>query len=217
MPPEADPTTTDPEPTAPKPADPPEPEPKRGPATPPAATDPPGDLATITRERDAARREAARTAKELEKLQQAAKERDDAEKSELTRAQERAAAAEQAAADAAGRLRETQLRADAQTEALRLGYLRPERAWRELDTDAVEFDDDGRASNLAALLEVELEARPELKGAPKPPPDAGGGERGKPPVMSREQLAQKVRDDPGWVKDPKNWEIAQEVLGRAGR
>ena len=76
---------------------------------------------------------------------QQAKERDDAEKSELTKAQERAAAAETGAADSAERLRETQLRADAQTEALRLGYLRPERAWRELDPDAVEFDDDGSA------------------------------------------------------------------------
>lgn len=166
---------------------------------PPAADDP--DPAVLRRELDAARKEAAKYRTDARRLEAAAKATEDAEKTELQKALDELAAIKEERDSLAGRYRDRDLQLAAQTEAIRLGYRRPERAVREIDPGAVEYDDDGQPTNIARLLEAELKSRPELKADRPVPPDAGAGNRGKPTLtldqiraMSPEEIADREQE-----------------------
>ena len=164
-----------------------------------ASTDarPDADPAVLQRELAAARKEAAKYRTEARRLQQAVEAATEAEKSELQKVMDRAEAAEKARDAAIAAQRDSLLVQAAQTEAIRLGFRRPERAVREIDRDALIFDDAGSPTNLVVLLEAELKTRPELKASAPVPPDAGAGTRGK-SQLTLEQIRSK---SPEWIAD----------------
>lgn len=201
-------------PTLTPPADQPEaPTPGDVPATPAAPAESPPESAAIAKERDDARRELSAAKRELDRLQKAAKEAEDAEKTELQKLQESLAEKERLAAEKDQQLRDTHMRADAQTAALELGFLRPERAWREVDVDGIEFDDAGRAQNLRKLLEDELKARPELKAQGPRQPDSGAGERGG-TLLTIDQIRKLTPEEYEQRRDEVHEALARHRAGR---
>lgn len=99
--------------------------------------------------------ELRRKASEFDKLQEASK-------TELEKERDRAAKAEQKAADLEQRLRQREVRDTVTTAALRLGFHDPEDAWRLLDSDALELDEDGEPKNVEPLLKKLAERKPHL-------------------------------------------------------
>lgn len=170
------------------------------------------DIDAIAKERDQAKRELGTVRRELEKLREAAKAREDAEKTESQKLQERLTEMEKLTSEKEQQLRETTLRAAAQTEALRLGFLRPERAWREIDMDALEVGEDGTPQNLTKLLEQELKERPELKAQARTP-DSGAGNRGK-PTLTIEQIRRLSPEEYAQRRDEVHEALAAHRAGR---
>lgn len=101
---------------------------------------------------------------EAEALLKKARERDDAEKSELQKMQELA----EARAKQIDELMSAQKRMATQsaivTLANKLGVVDPDAAYRLLDQSALEYDDSGKPTNAEALLVAMLKERPYLAG-----------------------------------------------------
>lgn len=146
-------------------------------------------LALLTRERDEARREAA-------KLRTAAKTAAEAQMTELERAQARVAELERVDAERASRERDRSVRLAAVEEANKLGFRSPDLAYRLIDRGEVDFSDDGEPRNVAKLLKAIAERDPYLlkgNGA-----DFGGGNRGPAPQPNSmdEMIRAKARGLP---------------------
>lgn len=154
-------------------------------------------MATIVKLRDelkAAKAEGRRVA-ELEAKLTAI---EDAEKTELQRAQDQLAAHEAEKKQWATERRDTLLKLAVHTKAAELGITSPTLALAALkDAGSVEYDDQGQPSNLDDALTALLEAEPALKGTVKPRPadlnagDGGGGTP--PPALTADQLAWATR------------------------
>jgi len=116
-----------------------------------------------------ARSEAARYRTELREAQQKLedaeakqKERDDAEKSELEKAVERAKALEGEVAQRDTKLRDLTLAQEVYTRAAKLDIVDPDAAFRLLDKGQVVYDGD-RPQNIDDLLTTLVEDRPYLR------------------------------------------------------
>jgi hypothetical protein len=138
------------------------------------------DPAVLQRELAEARREAARYRSEAKKLTDAARVADEAQLSELEKANRRVAELERERDDLLTRDQERKLHVASVDTAARLGFRSPELAVRLLDRAEVEFADDGSPKNIEPLLKAVLEREPYLAKAGAPG-DFGGGNRGATP------------------------------------
>lgn len=149
-------------------------------------------MATIRNLREV-EKQAKKDAKRLADLEAKLKGIEDADKTELEKAQAKVAELEQASQTAASERRDLVLRAAVNERAVALGIASPRLALAALDRDAVTFDDAGQPTNLDEALTALLEREPVLKGAPQPPTsvslNAGSGSGGqRPPDLTAEEL-----------------------------
>lgn len=135
------------------------------------------DLTTVIRERDDARREAARHRTELSRLQAAQRTAEQSQLTEAQRAEQRLIELEQENAQLRERETERELAASIREAAGRAGFRNPELAVRLIDRAAIEAGEDGRPRNLLALTRAVLERDPYLARTT----DFGGGDRGASP------------------------------------
>jgi len=108
------------------------------------------------------RSEAAKYRKRLRELERALKEKEEAEMSEQERLQKRLAELEKERDALAARAREQAVRFEVASVAQRLGIQSADVAWRLLDTERLAFDDDGKPTNVEALLRDLVQAYPFL-------------------------------------------------------
>lgn len=210
MPEPTDPQTTpqgDPAPSSTPPNNPPPTDPM---PAPPGDPQEPGDLdglkKALAAERQAAqaaKRDAAAKAKELEAAQAKIREHEDAQKSELDRANERAQQAEERLQAAERKARDTALRFEVARAAMAKNFADPDDAYRMVDWSAVEFDDQGRPQGVEPLIDQLVKDKPYLLKAqtpavrpPSPTPN-GNREPGNPLTADDKErkalLAQQVR------------------------
>ena len=130
------------------------------------------DPKAIAKERDDAKRELGTLRRELKRLQDAEKERADAEKTELEREREAREAAEQKVAAAQQRV----VAAQVEAIAARAGLIAPKVAAKLIDSGAIEYDDDGNATNLEKLVEATIKEY-SLPVKDQAPPPGGQGVR----------------------------------------
>lgn len=129
-------------------------------------------LRAAERERDEARREAA-------KLRNDTRQREQQGMSELERANARVAELERLDAERTVREQDRSIRLAAVEEATRVGFRSPDLAYRLIDRAEVDFTEAGEPRNVARLLKVIADRDPYLlkgNGA-----DFGGGNRGAAP------------------------------------
>ena len=144
-------------------------------------------------ERDEAKRAAKAAEKERDALAARLKEIEDAERSDLEKAEAKIADFEAREKQWADERRLFTLRAAVQEWSEKLGIASPSLALKALDRDEIEYGEDGEPKNLGDVLAALLEREPVLKGqAPKPKPgqiNAGAGSGGeKPPALTAEEL-----------------------------
>jgi len=145
-----------------------------------------GELPEAVRAQLQAARKAARDAKAEARAatQRAAdaeaklKDKEDADLSELERAQHRATEAEAAADAARASAKETALRYEVAVLTNKLNLHDADTAYRLLDASTVEWGDDSRPTNVEALMKALVKERPFLvkakaEGGVEPTPDGG--------------------------------------------
>lgn len=170
------------------------------------------DIGELTKERDLAKRDLGKLQKEVEGLRAKVKESEDAEKSELQRLQERLAETERTNTTATERAQRKALELATFTEAVRLGFRRPDKALKELDPAAIEYDEGGEPTNVRALLEAALKDDEGLKAAAPPPGDAGQGNRGQ-ATLTIEQIRKMKPEE----INARYEEVERVMAGQVGR
>lgn len=108
------------------------------------------------------RREAAGYRKRLRELEAAVKGYEEAQMSESERLQARLSELERQYTEAQRSLQESTLRYEVMLAAGRLGVVDADAAWRLLDASSIEFDDDGRPTNVVDVLRELVRQRPYL-------------------------------------------------------
>lgn len=101
---------------------------------------------------------------DAESLLRKARERDDADKSELQKAVEKAAQLEKERESWVGKQKETAAQYDVALKAAKLGIVDPDAAWKLLDKSALEYGADDKPSNTELLLQGLLKEKPWLAG-----------------------------------------------------
>jgi len=101
---------------------------------------------------------------ELKTLVQQKRAAEDANKSELAKAQERAAELEKQLADAAEKQKTLSTLSDITAKAAKLGIVDPDAAYKLLNRSALEYGDDGAPTNTETLLVALLKEKPYLAG-----------------------------------------------------
>lgn len=124
-------------------------------------------------------------------------ELEDAQKSELEKAQERAVQLEKQAADAAARAQDAVLRSAVVAEAARKNVVDPDAAVALLNKESLVLGDDGAPTNIAEAMDELLKAKPYLVGGGRGSGSAdlgarGGGVQGQ---ITREQLKTMSHDE----------------------
>lgn len=99
-------------------------------------------------------------------------------KTELEKANERAAQLEREHAEALQQLQDSRLRTAVVTEAAKRNVVDPDAALALLDRANLEFGDDGTPTNIADAMDQLLKARPYLVGGGRPAGTADLGARG---------------------------------------
>ena len=102
---------------------------------------------------------------ELKTLAKKSREREDAEKSELQKAQERAAALEKEKESLLASQRIKMAQYDVAVKAAKLGIVDPDAAYRLMDQGKIEFDDAGNPTNTELLLQSLVKSKPYLVGS----------------------------------------------------
>lgn len=102
---------------------------------------------------------------ELKTLVKKSREREDAEKSELQKAQERAAALEKEKETLLASQRTRTAQYDVAVKAAKLGIVDPDAAYRLMDQGKIEFDDAGAPINTEVLLQDLIKNKPYLVGS----------------------------------------------------
>ncbi len=101
---------------------------------------------------------------ELKTLVQQKRAAEDANKSELAKAQERAAQLEKQLADAAEKQKALMTQSDITAKAAKLGIIDPDAAYKLLNRSELEYGDDGAPTNTETLLVALLKDKPYLAG-----------------------------------------------------
>lgn len=185
--------TTDPNPAAPPTPEPPAGDPPPDPPTDPApertyTTD---DVNRIVQERLARQKEKYADYADLKAKAAKFDEVEQQQKTELERAQERAAALERDLADATAARQDSLLRAAVISEAAKRNVHDPDAALALVDRSLLEFGEDGTPSNIADAMDSLLKAKPYLVGGGVTRGSADLGARGEPGSkgqLSRDQL-----------------------------
>jgi hypothetical protein len=102
---------------------------------------------------------------ELKTLVQQKRAAEDANKSELAKAQERAALLEKQLADAAEKQKALMTQNDIAAKAAKLGIIDPDAAYKLLNRSELEYGDDGAPTNTETLLVALLKDKPYLAGS----------------------------------------------------
>lgn len=121
-------------------------------------------LAASRAEAEQAKRDAKAATKQLEAAQAEVKKHADAEKTELERAVSRAEEAEKARLDLETRHRSAVVKHAVSTAARDAGFANPDVAYRMLDLDKIEFDDDGEPQGVDAAVKALATAEPWMIG-----------------------------------------------------
>ncbi len=149
------------------------------------------DPAILAQQLAAVRREQAANRQKLQKLE---KEKADAEAAKLTDIERKDRELAQAKADnerLQHELRDVRIETATTAAAARLGFRSPEVAYRLLDRDTLEFDDNGKVKGIEAQLRQLLQKEPYLgTGATV---DYGGGQRGKPSDAGKPSMNDALR------------------------
>lgn len=152
------------------------------------------------------RAESARYRTQMSKLEEQLKGLNDAQLSEKERLQKRVAELERQHVDEERERQERTLRYEAMLMAGKLGLVDPDAAYRLLDLTAIEYDDNGKPSNLEQAMNDLVKQRPYLKAA--------GATSATNPPRDRQTLTleaiQKMTPD----QINANWEAVQAVLQR---
>lgn len=149
-------------------------------------------MATIRKLRDELK-DARKSGAKVAELEQRLQEIEDAEKTELEKAQAKVAAFEAKEQQRANERRETALKLAVHEKAAELGIKSPTLALAALDRNTLEWSDAGEPANLDDQLTLLLEREPVLKGEPaKPVPPrldgGGGGGTPEPTALTAEEL-----------------------------
>lgn len=169
-------------------------------------TTPDLDPALLVREREEARKDAARYRNELKTLKDAQRAADDATKTEEQKRTDRIAELERTLAERDTALRERASYAAVVDAAARLGAAKPALLHKLIGSD-IEFEDDGSPKNVDALVRDFLKANPEfVSTAGRPTGDAGQGARGK-STLTRDQIKAMKPEEVN-----ARWAEVQEVL-----
>lgn len=113
---------------------------------------------------------------------------EEAQKTELQKAQDRATKAEADAKAASDRAKETALRAAIISEAAKKNVVDPDAAVALLDKSAIEYDKDGSPTNIADAVDSLLKAKPYLVGGGSRGDADQGARNGGANQLTREQL-----------------------------
>ena len=105
---------------------------------------------------------------EAEALIKKARDTEEASKSELQKAQERAAELEKRIEAEAAMRKEMATSHEVATTANKLGIVDSDVAYRLIDKESIEYDDKGKPSNIEALLKKLPQDKPYLLGGNKP-------------------------------------------------
>jgi type II secretory pathway pseudopilin PulG len=145
----------------------------------------------LERELRETRNEAATNRRRAQELERTATAAAQAGMTELEREQARATAAEQRAQALEAQVQAQALETATVSVATRLGFRNPELAYRLVDRSAVDYNKDGRPTNVEALLAELAKSDPYLlKSAGG---DYGGGDRGKPPEGGKPSMNELIR------------------------
>jgi hypothetical protein len=150
----------------------------------------------------------------LKALEAAQKERDDAEKTELQKAIDKANDLEARLLQADNRTKSLALENAVVLKAQALGIVDPDAAYRLLDKDAVEFDGD-KPKNIDELLNSLIESRPYLKGK-KTPGGQQNGSTAAPDSGNRSSGPQTMDDVAKMTESEINahWDQVQKVMAQ---
>lgn len=147
--------------------------------------------------------EAAAYRRRVRELEAKLREYEEAQMSEQERLRKRLAELEREQAEQLRHRQELVVRYEAMLAAQKLGIVDPDAAYRLMDLAAIEFDDDGRPTNVEAVMRQLLQQRPYL--APQsqlsPSNPATGG---RPGFFTRSQL-----------RDPKFFQEHRDEIMRA--
>ena len=102
---------------------------------------------------------------DAESILRKARERDDADKSELQKAVEKSAQLEKERESWQGKQKETAAQYDVALKAAKLGIVDPDAAWKLLDKSALEYGADDKPLNTELLLQGMLKDKPYLAGS----------------------------------------------------
>lgn len=110
-------------------------------------------------------RENAGRRKKLEEYEEAERLKAEADKTDLQKAQDRAAALEKQIADLTVQGKKDKIRHAVEITAAKLSFTDPEDAYTLADLSAVEIGEDGKVKGVEQALKALLEKKPYLKGA----------------------------------------------------
>jgi len=141
------------------------------------------------------RSEANSLRRRLKELEEADRQRAEADLTETQRLQKRLDELEAERERLATAQQEQAIRMATVTAAARQGFANPELAFRLIDRSAVEMDEAGEPRNIPALLAALLKAEPYLAGAAtRPTGSADGGARGTPSTRDQAAAAEQAGD-----------------------
>lgn len=126
---------------------------------------PEGVRAVLAKERTArenAEREAKKAAKERDALAEEKRQREEAALTEQERTAKTATAEKERADKAEMALRSERIERHVERTASKLSFYDPDDAFRLIDHAAIEFDEDGKPTNVEPLLTALLKAKPHL-------------------------------------------------------
>lgn len=152
------------------------------------------------------RREAADYRKRLRELEQRVQQYEEEKLSETERLQKRLAEAEREITRLQQERQERLLKYEVQLAAGKLGIIDPDAAYRLLDLNLVEFDDDGEPQNIEKLLRDLVAEKPYLVAGSGVSPTNPARSVGSPPVFTRSQL-----------RDPKFFQAHRDAIMQAVR
>lgn len=134
----------------------------------------------------------------LKRQLDAQREAEEAEKTELEKAQERLAEMERQQRESDAATRDRLIRAEIRMQAAQMGFRNADIAYAAADLSAVDIGEDGEVSGVKDALESLAKAEPYLVGEPKPPAPGTDGGKGSPPqsggVALTPQQEQFIRD-----------------------
>ena len=137
-----------------------------------------------------------------ESLIRQVREKQEAEKSELQKAKELADEKDKQLQALMDKQKELMIQNGVATVATKLGIIDPDAAYRLMDKSAIDFDENGQAKNVEALLVSMLKERPYLAGT-----GASAMNPGKTRRYSREEIE---RMSPAEIN--KNWDAIKDYL-----